>query len=57
MKEPLLEKIKRWLYLKISDICGHKYGCCSNAFRGCKKCGYYTELEIQQIEEYEGGRE
>lgn len=57
MRETLIEKIKRWLYLKTSDICGHKYGCCNNAFRKCKKCGYYTDLEIQRLEEYERGRE
>ena len=56
MKETLYNKLKRWLYLKISNIFRHDYGCCSNAFRNCKKCEYCKDLEIQRLAEYENGR-
>lgn len=38
MIEPLWEKIKIFIRNIITEITGHKFGCCEKIFKNCDKC-------------------
>lgn len=38
MKEPLIWKIREKISKVIRFFTGHKYGCCDDIFKRCRKC-------------------